>query len=65
MQDTIDAVFRPLEDEQDRQEALDAIEELRAKVGEALDNGEISASETAQAIDDALDELAAALEARG
>lgn len=64
VQDTIDAVFQPLEDDQDRQDALDAIEELQAKVGEALDNGEISSSETAQAIDDALDKLGAALEAQ-
>jgi hypothetical protein len=36
---------------------------LQSKVSDALEKGEITSSDRARAIDDALDELAAALEA--
>ena len=59
----IDEAFRELEHHEDLDKALDKITELQAKVSEALDKGEITSPSRAQAINDALDELAAAIEA--
>ena len=59
----IDEAFRELEQHEDLDKALDKIAELQAKVSEALDKGEITSPSRAQAINDALDELAAAIEA--
>jgi hypothetical protein len=59
----IDEAFKELEEHEDLEKALDKIAELQARVSEAVDKGEITSPARARAIDDALDELAAALEA--
>jgi serine/threonine-protein kinase len=61
----IDEVFKELEEHHDVERALEKVAELRDKVGEALDKGEITSSTRAQAITEALDELAAAIRAQG
>jgi serine/threonine protein kinase len=63
VQHKIDEAFRELEEHQDLEKALEKIAELQAKVTEALEKGEITSRDRAAAINDALDELAAALEA--
>jgi hypothetical protein len=63
VQHKIDEAFRELEEHKDLEKALDKIAELQEKVSEALEKGEITSPARARAIDDALDELAAALEA--
>jgi serine/threonine protein kinase len=60
----IDEVFKELEEHHDVGRALEKVVELRTKVGEAVDKGEITSSTRAQAITDALDELAAAIQAQ-
>jgi ArsR family metal-binding transcriptional regulator len=59
----IDEAFKELGDDEDVDKALGKIEDLQEKVGEALEKGEITSSARAQAIDDALEELADAIEA--
>jgi eukaryotic-like serine/threonine-protein kinase len=63
IQHKIDEAFKELGEHEDPEKALDKIEELQEKVDEALEKGEIRSPALAQAIDDALDELAGALEA--
>jgi serine/threonine protein kinase len=63
VQHKIAEAFKELEEHEDLEKALDKIAELQAKVSEAVDKGEITSPARARAIDDALDELAAALEA--
>jgi len=63
VQHKIDEAFRELEEHQDLAKALDKIAELQEKVSEARENGEITSPARARAINDALDEFAAALEA--
>jgi eukaryotic-like serine/threonine-protein kinase len=63
VQHKIDEAFKELNEHEDLQKALDKIAELQAKVGEAVDKGEITSPARAHAIDKALDELGAALEA--
>ncbi|MGH3690507.1 MAG: hypothetical protein ACRDT7_10155 [Microbacterium sp.] len=62
IQHKVDEAFREIEEHQDLEKALDKIAELQRKVTEALEKGEISSGARARAINDALDELAAALE---
>jgi transcriptional regulator with XRE-family HTH domain len=57
------ALVEELEEHEDLEKALDKIAELQARVSEAVDKGEITSPARARAIDDALDELAAAIEA--
>jgi hypothetical protein len=59
----IDEAFKELEEHQDLEKALDKVAELQEKVIEAREKGEITSQARARAINDALDELAAALEA--
>jgi serine/threonine protein kinase len=61
---TIDEVFKELEEHHDVGRALEKVAELRDKVGEALDKGEIASSSRAQAITESLDELAVAIQAQ-
>jgi serine/threonine protein kinase len=63
VQHQIDDAFKELEDHEDLEKALDKISELRSKISDALEKGEITSPSRAQAIDDALRELAAAIEA--
>jgi serine/threonine protein kinase len=63
VQHEIDEALRELEDHEDLEKALEKIAELQAKVSDALAKGEITSPSRAQAIDDALDELATAIEA--
>jgi serine/threonine protein kinase len=63
VQHKIDEVFRELEENQDLEKAHEKISELQEKVSEALEKGEITSPARARAINDALDELAAAFEA--
>jgi hypothetical protein len=61
VQHKIDEAFHELEEHQDLEKALDKVAELQAKVTEALEKGEITTEARARAINDALDEFAAAL----
>jgi serine/threonine protein kinase len=63
VQHKIDEAFREFEEHEDLEKTLDKIAELQEKVSEALEKGEITSQARARAINDALDELAAALEA--
>ena len=63
VQHKIDEAFMELEEHQDLEKALDKIAELQEKVIEARDKGEITSQARARAINDALEEFAAALEA--
>jgi Protein kinase domain len=62
VQHKIDEAFKEIEEHQDLQRALDKIAELQMKVGDAREKGEITPAR-ARAIDDALDQFAAALNA--
>jgi len=62
-QKKVDEVLREIEDHQDLEKALEKIAELQEKVDEALEKGEITSPDRARAINRALDELAAALQA--
>jgi serine/threonine protein kinase len=63
VQHKIDEAFKELEEHQDLEKALDKVEELQEKVIEAREKGEITSQARVRAINDALDEFAAALEA--
>ena len=63
VQHKIDEAFKELDEHQDLEKALDKIQELQEKVIDAREKGEITSRARARAINDALDELAAALEA--
>jgi len=66
VQHQIDEVLRELEDHEDHEDlekALEKIAELQANASDALTKGEITSASRAQAIDEALDELATAAEA--
>jgi hypothetical protein len=62
VQHKIDEAFGELEEHQDLEKALGKIAELQAKVTDALEKGEITSQARANAINDALDNLAAAFE---
>ena len=64
VQHTMDEVFRDADEDQDAEKALEKITELQDKVTEALEKGEITSSARARAINDALEQLVAALGAQ-
>jgi hypothetical protein len=57
----IDEILRELDKDEDLEKILEKLGELREKVSEALDKGEITSAARASAIDDALARFAEAL----
>jgi len=57
----IDEILRELDEDGDLAKSVEKVDELREKVSEALEKGEINSAARASAIDDALQRLAEAL----
>jgi hypothetical protein len=58
---TIDEILRKTDDDEDVDHLLEKVDDLREKVSEALEKGEITSADRASAIDEALLNLAEAL----